>query len=144
MPTKVTPADTTALAPVPPVRASRPAVDAPPFAAHLASAEERRAHADVHRLYQGVEAAGRQLKENPDEQRLARYRQAVREYLREVLPRAYRLKAHVSQRDLSLLVEEIDAELAALTQELLAGQRAVLVLASRIDRVNGILLDLRT
>ncbi|MAG36801.1 MAG: hypothetical protein CL878_11250 [Dehalococcoidia bacterium] len=143
-PIRVTPSESTALAPVPTPaqRQVSPGVATPSFEAHLAAVGERRQHEDIQRLYRSVEEAGRLLRKQANERTFEQYRRSVHNFLQAALPRAFRLKTHVSHRELSVLVEEVDAELASLTRALMSGQQDALALATRIDHINGILLDL--
>lgn len=123
--------------------ASKTATTLPSFGDQLVLANERLIHRDMDKLYLDVEERGRRLLEQPTPEELARYKQSVRDFLAYVVKKGLKLKSTLSARELHQIVEKVDQELLDFADEFLAKERHVLDLGSKIDLINGMLLDLK-
>ncbi|MGI8423946.1 MAG: DUF327 family protein [Chloroflexota bacterium] len=115
----------------------------PAFEAQLATARRSLAHEDLDRLYLDVEEQGRRLLEKPNVAELGRYKERVRAFVEYVVKNGLKLKSSVSARELHQIVDRVDEELLGLADALLAKEHHLMELGTKIDQINGMLLDVK-
>jgi len=94
-------------------------------------------------LQQQVDALGDELLQNPSERALISYTQAVRNFIRKAQGQAFAVERNYDRHNrLYTLVREVDQHLAVLTDQVLSGQWKALEMASRLQEIRGILLDM--
>lgn len=103
--------------------------------------------ADPSTLVQNVLYAGERLKEHIDPRTLEEYKAAVHRFLAAVVHRGVDVEERVSgsnifKRKRFALVTVIDQKLSSLAAEVLSGQRRQLEILSRIEEINGLIVDL--
>lgn len=108
---------------------------------------ERFEHFDLAQALGEVDELARRLRESPVYGNLLRYRRGVRSILRYLVRRCYTVEESSfydpqGRRRLMVLVESVDHELEALAKDFLNDQTTSLHLASRLDEIRGLLLDL--
>lgn len=107
------------------------------------SASAAQIKASLDQLMLDVDSAAQQLLQNPAEGQLTRYTQAVRQFLRKAQGEAFAISRHFDRHNrLYMLVREVDAQLASLTDQVLSTQGRALEMAARIQEIRGILLDM--
>jgi uncharacterized protein YaaR (DUF327 family) len=135
--------DALAVPPPGPRGSSRAAPPPVPFGEHLQAAQASAVRHDLDRLYLDVEEEGRCFLADPTPETLARYKAQVRQFIAFVVRNGLKLRSSLTARELHQIVERVDEELLALADALLARERPLLDIASRVDQINGILLDLK-
>ena len=123
--------------------ATKTAGSAPVFGEQLVTARRSLAHQDLDRLYLDVEEQGRRLMEQPNPAELGRYKERVRAFVEYVIKNGLQLKSSLSARELHQIVERVDEDLLTLADSFLAKEQHLMDLGSKIDEINGMLLDLR-
>src|SRR5919202_2977903 len=121
----------------------RIAPQATSFGEQLLSATDSLFRKDMDRLYGDVEEQGRQFAEHPTPETLKRYKEQVRAFIAYVVKNGLKLRSNLSARELHQIVDKVDEELLAMADALLAKERPLLDLATKVEHVNGMLLDLK-
>src|SRR6266542_2687212 len=121
----------------------RVAPQAPSFGEQLLSATDSLFRKDMDRLYADVEEQGQQFAEHPTPETLKRYKEQVRPFIAYVIKNGLKLRSNLSARELHQVIDKVDEELLAMADALLAKERPLLDLATKVDHVNGMLLDLK-
>lgn len=98
-------------------------------------------------ILRDVDEVGKALIGVPTYPNLLQYKEKVKEFMEEVLERLYRPKERIGRSLLArqkvyTLIERIDQELDALTEDLLKSQTKQIDLASKVDGIRGMLVDL--
>jgi len=103
-------------------------------------AEER----DLHDMLRDLDAAASELKDNPTLENLKKYKKLVKAFLKVALSKTYRVKEVISRRTgkLFVIVEKINTALEELTQGVLSKQVDALWLASKLEEIRGLLIDI--
>lgn len=105
-----------------------------------ASADQIRESLD--QLMLELDGCADELMRHPGESQLTQYTQAVRNFLRKAQGEAFSVDRHFDRHNrLYMVVREVDANLAALTDQILNSQGKALETAARIQEIRGILLD---
>lgn len=79
---------------------------------------------------------------------LEKYKKMVKDFMQEVIKKIYAVKVSDSsklmhkRKKVYMMVEQVDAELAKMTRDVLAGHSAGMSLLSALDRVRGLLVDM--
>lgn len=79
---------------------------------------------------------------------LEKYKKMVKDFMQEVIKKIYTVKISDSsklmqkRKKVYMMVEQIDAELAKMTNEVLVGQSSGITLLSTLDRIRGLLVDM--
>lgn len=90
-----------------------------------------------------VDEAAQALLKNPSEAELTRYTQSVREFIRKAQGEAFHVSREFDRHNrLYMIVREVDAQLAELTDKVLYSQGTAIEMASRIQEIRGILMDM--
>lgn len=122
---------------------ARTSTTAMTFTEQLLKAQDSLFHRDLDKLYQDVEDEGRNFAEHPTPEMLKRYREKVRQFIAYVVKNGLKLRSSLSARELHQIVEKVDEELLSMADMLLARERPLLDLATKVEHVNGMLLDLK-
>jgi uncharacterized protein YaaR (DUF327 family) len=98
-------------------------------------------------LLDDVYAKGEQLKQSPTLDTIKEYRWSVKKLLKEITEKMLKLEEKVSginilKRKRFTLVKVIDRKLESLAAEVLRTQKEQLKILSRVDEINGLLVDL--
>ena len=109
----------------------------------MLTAREHLINRDLDKLYQEVDDQGRHFLENPTPEELARYKLSVRDFISFIVRKGLKLKSAISARELHQVIDRVDEELLALADAFLVSERPLLDLASKVDQINGMLLDLK-
>jgi uncharacterized protein len=113
------------------------------FVEQLTVAHRSLVHQDLDRLYLDVEEQGRKLMEHPTPGELQRYRERVRAFIAYVVKHGLRLKSSFTARELHQVVEKVDEELLGFADLMISREQPILEMGAKIDRINGMLLDLK-
>lgn len=107
-------------------------------------AEEEKEGRDLNALLRDLDEASSQLKDNPNLENLKRYKELVKAFLKEALSKTYKVKEVVSRRTgkLFVLVERVNRALEELVERVLSKQVDALWLASKLEEIRGLLIDL--
>lgn len=99
---------------------------------------------DLGDILRDLDEAGERLKEEPSLENLKRYKSLVKAFLKEAISRAYRVKEVLSRRSgkLFILIEKVDRALEDLVDGVLRRQVDALWIASKIEEIRGLLIDI--
>jgi uncharacterized protein YaaR (DUF327 family) len=97
--------------------------------------------------FAAIDEAAEALRRSVTLRNLKRYKELVREFIRLLTARAYTVHREAGfdrygHRRLYTIVAKIDAELEALTREVMEAQSDQLDWVSRLDEIRGLLLDI--
>ena len=125
----------------------KPEVKENPFAKKLEDATQKQSRQSLEALLGQIQEEGKHLAAHPTMAALEKFKELVKKFLDETVPGSYKLKVtrssqSASQQKLYLVVEEVDAKMAELTQQIVSGQRDGLKLLATVDQVRGLLMDL--
>ncbi|MDI6704012.1 MAG: YaaR family protein [bacterium] len=117
------------------------------FLEELGSVQEAQEKKVLDGILRDVDEVGRILIDVPTYPNLLQYKEKVKEFMEEVLERLYRSKERIgrslaARQKVYTLIERIDQELDSLTEELLKSQSKQIDLASKVDGIRGMLVDL--
>lgn len=94
-------------------------------------------------LMKDVDSCANALLQEPNEAKLTRYTQSVRQFLRKAQGEAYAVSKNFDRHNrLYTVVREVDTQLANLADQVLQSQGRALEMAARIQEIRGILLDM--
>lgn len=97
----------------------------------------------LEQLMQDIDHCASDLLQEPNEAKLTRYTQAVRQFLRKAQGQAFNVSKNFDRHNrLYTVVREVDSNLANLTDQVLHSQGRALEMAARIQEIRGILLDM--
>lgn len=127
----------------------RPKVEENPFARQLEDATARQTKQNLDALLGEIQEEGKKLAARPTMEALETFKKIVKKFLDSTVSGSYKLKvtrssAQASQQKLYLVVEQVDARLAELTQQVVSGQKDALRILSTVDALRGLLMDLYT
>ncbi|MGQ9631959.1 MAG: YaaR family protein [bacterium] len=117
------------------------------FAETLQVSKDTVVREELDRILAEIDKQGAIFIENPVAAELLRYKDLVRQFMREVVENMYDVRETVSGRysirqKIYVIVNTVDRKLEDLTEALLERQAEALDLMSRIDEIRGLLLDL--
>ena len=95
-------------------------------------------------LLEDVRAAGSALKDRPFPDEIIRYKKSVRAFMQYVVEHSFDVEIainRIKQRK-SALVVVVDQKLEQLAAAILSGQSSQLTLLSRVEEINGLLVDM--
>ncbi|MDR3275680.1 MAG: YaaR family protein [Treponema sp.] len=97
-------------------------------------------------LLDAVHSSGDDLKQRPFPEEILRYKQAVRNFINQVVRQAYNLKEETyllnRKKYIKIQIQVVDSKLDQLAAAILSGQLSQLELLARVDEINGILVNL--
>ena len=105
---------------------------------------EKREHRqqNLNKLLEKIKQAGKKLKESKNLNNIAEYKKYISEYLNFVLDNYYELRFSDRYRQILVRVEIINKEVEELTKELLLQQKSNIDIISKVDKIEGLLIDL--
>ncbi|HKM17926.1 MAG: YaaR family protein [Firmicutes bacterium] len=109
--------------------------------------EKTAASIDLDAALETIDLLGKKLRGQPTLANLKSYKAAVRSFLKQVLNATYEVSERrfidrVGRRRLFIIVDRIDEQLEQLTQMVIDKQDTTLDLASKLDEIRGLLLDI--
>jgi len=119
------------------------------FARKLEEASGRQERQALDALLGEIQEEGKRLAARPTLAALEKFKKMVKGFLDSAMAGAYKLKvtrssSEASQQKLYLVVEQVDARLAELSQQVVSGQRDALRILATVDALRGLLMDLYT
>lgn len=98
-------------------------------------------------LLDNVHTAGEALKERPFNEQIARYKEAVRNFIKYVVDNTYAVEEKTSgtnilKRKKFTIIQVIDKKLDQLAAGILAGQTSQIQILSKLDEIKGLLVNL--
>ncbi|WP_027624357.1 YaaR family protein [Clostridium lundense] len=107
-------------------------------------ARERKSEQELKEMFEEIKKKGNRLAVTKCYADVAAYKKMIREYLKSVLSYMYSIKKDISfwQTQYFITVETVDQKLEELTQMLLGDQKENLDVASSIDEIAGLLVDI--
>ncbi len=112
------------------------------FVDFLVEEEER----DISAVMDDIVQRGNDFSRSPTEENFERYKEKVKEFLKLVEKRLYRINELSSIEDrkakLYFIVEKVNEELEEISQKLFEAERPTLSYAARIGKINGLLMDI--
>lgn len=98
-------------------------------------------------LMDEIQQLGQRLSAFPGVDNLARYKQAIRDFLSHTTGKGYAVEEHISRRNILnqkkySLVKVVDEKLDRLTKAMLGSQKKQLELLADIEEINGLLVDI--
>lgn len=117
------------------------------FSTALVDADRRQRRRQLEQALAAVDRAADALRRSPGDRTLFDYRQAVRRFLELALAGTYAVERHLRMdvrggRRLQAVVRRVDEQLDRLATDVLAQQKDLLAIASRLADIRGLLLDL--
>ena len=118
-----------------------------PFADLMREQEERRTHEELKRKIEEIKAQGERLARSMTVRELMVYREMVRRFLEDTLGRGFGLKEtrgwdRRGRGRRYKLLEEVDAILVSLGEELLRTEEGRLELLRKVGEIRGLLINL--
>ncbi|MCS7234269.1 MAG: YaaR family protein [Synergistetes bacterium] len=106
--------------------------------------EEKGEERDLNDILRELDEAASSLKDDPSLENLNKYKELVRAFLKEVLSKAYKVREVISRRSgkLFILVERVNKALEELIDRVLRKQFDALWLASKLEEIRGLLIDI--
>jgi hypothetical protein len=116
------------------------------FSQSLKTARGARVDQDLKELLSSARLLGDRFLKSPDEEKLNRYKDGIRQFLERVKGELFSLRqemgsAREGQQKVYQLVETVNGEVDSLTRETLQKDKALNLLAS-LDDIRGLVLDL--
>ena len=112
------------------------------FTDFLLEEEER----DISSLMSDIMQSGNEFSRSPTEENFENYKKKVKEFLKLIEKRLYRINelASIEERRAKLyfIVEKVDKELEEISKKLFEMERSTLFYASKIGKINGLLMDI--
>ncbi len=112
------------------------------FADFLVEEEER----DISALMDDIMRQGNEFSRSPTEENFENYKKKVKEFLKLIEKRLYRINELTSIEErrakLYFIVEKVDKELEEISKKLFEAERSTLFYASKIGKINGLLMDI--
>lgn len=107
-------------------------------------AREQKSEEDLKKMLKNIKSKGSRLVISKCYADVRAYKKEIKEYLESVLSFMYSVKKDISfwQTQYFVTVETIDNKLEELTQMLLSGERENLDIASTIDEISGLIVDI--
>ncbi len=107
----------------------------------------RKSREELEKLLDNVYEIGEELKESPSIETIKRYKEAIADFINHVVDEAIELEEKVSgvkilKRKRFTLIRVVNTKLESLAAEVLRNQRDQLLILSRIEEINGLLVDL--
>ncbi|WP_051688136.1 YaaR family protein [Desulfofalx alkaliphila] len=114
------------------------------FSSSMDMANHQHSKYQLRKMIDKIKTAGNRLKNQQTQTHINEYKNIIKEYLSYILRNYYILKKErsVDYSTLYTRIEIIDKEIEQLTMELLSDQSENLSIVARIDKIEGLLLDL--
>lgn len=117
------------------------------FSADLAKQQDNLSQERLNALMEQIDAQGKKLGQVPTYAELKAYRELVRNFLGEVVGRAYTLQSQAGwdrhgRQKMYSIIKEIDQQMSSLAEDVRFGQERQLAIMERLDAIRGMLVDL--
>ncbi|WP_346899947.1 YaaR family protein [Clostridium sp. UBA7503] len=114
------------------------------FSKNFSFAREQKSEEDLKKMLKSIKSKGSRLVISKCYADVRAYKKEIKEYLESVLSFMYSIKKDISfwQTQYFVTVETIDNKLEELTQMLLNEERENLDIASTIDEISGLIVDI--
>lgn len=117
------------------------------FVDQLKRVEEKQVKQELDSLLDDIDAHGKKLLDHQSVEDLHAYKSKVKEFLSEAVKKIYKLKEEMSfdrrgRHRIYSQVEKVDKELEELTMMFMDQQQDKLAIASKIDEIRGMLVDI--
>ncbi|MEW9097002.1 MAG: YaaR family protein [Clostridiaceae bacterium] len=114
------------------------------FSQSFSFARERKSEEQLKQMLEDIKKKGNRLVVTKCYADVAAYKRMIKDYLNSVLNYMYNVKKDISfwQTQYFITVETIDEKLKELTEMLLSEQKENLDVASSIDEISGLLVDI--
>lgn len=114
------------------------------FSKNFSFARQQKSEEELKKLLKDIKSKGNRLIVSKCYADVKAYKNLISEYLKSVLDYMYKVEKDVSfwQTQYYVTVETIDAKLEELTEALLSEQKENLDIASTIDEITGLVLDM--
>ena len=112
----------------------------------LEEAEAEELEKNLSLLVDEIVASGNELVRSPTPQNLSRYKEAIKKFLKLIEKKLYKISERVDTSTgaprLHVIVEKIDEKLKELAEAVFSSERVTINLASKVEEINGLILDL--
>lgn len=116
---------------------------APSFLEQMTATETVMRQETLDSLLSSVDQSAQDFMRDPCEERFKAYQQAVRDFMRQAMNRAYKVERVFDDKNrLYTIVREVDAKLAKLAEDTLNKQGRPMELVARTAEIRGMLLDM--
>ncbi|WP_125151937.1 YaaR family protein [Clostridium rectalis] len=107
-------------------------------------ARERKSEEQLKKMFEDIRKKGERLATTKCYADVASYKRMIKDYLKSVLTYMYNIKKDISfwQTQYFITVDTIDEKLEELTQMLIKDQKDNLDVASTIDEITGLIVDI--
>lgn len=114
------------------------------FSQSFSFAQQKKSEQQLKQMLEDIKKKGNRLVITKCYADVATYKRGIREYLESVLDYMYGVKKDISfwQTQYFITVETIDGKLEELTEMLLSEERDKLNIASTIDEISGLIVDI--
>ena len=117
------------------------------FAADLLKTQEKQSSERLKAMLSEIDESGRRLSNMPTYGELKAYKELVRKFIGEAVSRMYTLESRAGwdrhgRQKMYTTIQQIDAKLGEMTEDVRLGQQRQLSIMSKHDAVRGMLVDL--
>ncbi|QGU95573.1 DUF327 family protein [Clostridium bovifaecis] len=114
------------------------------FSQSFSFAQQKKSEQQLKQMLEDIKKKGNRLAVTKCYADVASYKRMIREYLESVLNHMYGVKKDISfwQTQYFVTVETVDIKLEELTQMLLSDEKENLNIASTIDEISGLIVDI--
>ncbi|OFI05463.1 hypothetical protein CLOACE_16920 [Clostridium acetireducens DSM 10703] len=114
------------------------------FSQSFSFARERKSESELKQMFENIKKKGNRLAITKCYADVKIYKKLIKEYLHSVLSYMYNVKKDVSfwQTQYFITVDTVDKKLEELTQMILGEQKENLDIASTIDEITGLIVDI--
>ncbi|GAB4319008.1 YaaR family protein [Pseudothermotoga elfii] len=116
--------------------------DSTSFFEVLEEAEEEKLDELLERLIRQVVKSGNNLVRSPTQENFRSYRESIKDFLKVIEKKLYKIGKQLSSVDLHLIVQEVDNRLEKIAAELFEAERGAILLSARVQEIYGLLMDL--
>ncbi|AVX29646.1 hypothetical protein CTH_0017 [Carboxydocella thermautotrophica] len=119
------------------------------FNDQLIKAQTTETRKQLDKLIKDIEVQGQRLANHRTLVELKRYKEMVRNFLREVVSSGYQVREETGwdrrgRYKVHVLVDKVNAKLEELTEEILQKEKSQVEILARVDEIRGLLVDMYT
>jgi len=112
----------------------------------LEEAEAEELEKKISLIVDEIVSTGNELVRSPTPQNLSKYKEAIKKFLKLIEKKLYKISGKLDTSTgaprLHIVVEKIDEKLKELAETIFSSERATINLASKVEEINGLILDL--
>lgn len=114
------------------------------FSQNFKDAKDRRSNEELKKMIENIKSKGNRLIVSKSYADVRAYKRLIKEYLESILKHMYNVKNDISfwQSQYFITVQTIDEKLEELTDSLLSQEKENLEIASTIDKIQGLMIDI--